>query len=102
MAAGARLWAPLRLDTDITDGRRGHAIRRFSLFASAYGMQHFEPSDVVDAVLDNHDWLYTIIRSGAEDGNVGYATYWEQAEKRAYRTRSWYTGTRQILIDALT
>ena len=101
IAAAARLWAPLRLDTDIADARRGQALRRFNLFAHAYGIQDLQPSDVVDAVLDNHDWLYTIIRSGAEGGNAGFAAYWKQMESRAGRTRSWYTDDRQQLIDAL-
>lgn len=102
VAAAARLWAPLRPDADIADARRGQALRRFTVFATAYGMRDFEPGQLVDAVSANHDWLYSIIRSGAEAGSVGYASYWEEVADRAERTRSWYTTSRQQLIDTLT
>lgn len=102
VAAGARLWAPLRMNADITDARRGRALRRFHIFASAYGMDQFEPKELVEAVQLNHDWLYSIIQSGAESGSPGLADYWHQAAERAHRTHHWYAANRQLLTDALT
>lgn len=102
VAAGARLWAPLRMDADIADARRGQSLRRFHIFAAAYGMHQFEPKELVEAVRRNHDWLYSIIQSGAESGSAGFADYWQQTAERADRTRHWYAASHQLLTDALT
>lgn len=101
MAAAARLWAPLRMDADITDNRRGQSMRRFHLFATAYGMTGVEPRELINAIELNHDWLYTVVRSGAENGNPGFADYWHQAAERVARTHRWYAANHQLLIDAL-
>lgn len=102
VAAAARLWAPLRLDADITDSRRGQSLRRFHLFATAYGMDGIEPDELIEAIELNHDWLYTIIRTGADNGNPGFADYWRQAAERVDRTREWYAANHQLLTAALT
>lgn len=102
VAAAARLWAPLRLDADITDSRCGQSLRRFHIFATAYGMDGIEPRELIDAIELNHDWLYAIIRTGAANGNPGFADYWQQAAERVDRTQRWYAANHQLLIDALT
>lgn len=75
VAAAARLWAPLRLDADVHDSRRGQVLRRFRLFADAYGLTPAERSRLVEAVVANHDWLYDVVRDGAENGHPGFADY---------------------------
>lgn len=102
VAAAVRLWAPLRLDADVHDARRGQVLRRFRLFADAYGLTPAERSRLVEAVIANHDWLYDVVRDGAENGNAGFADYWlSGARDRAARTRGWYARSAAQLRAAL-
>ena len=102
VAAAARLWAPLRLDADVADARRGRVLRRFRLFADAYGLTPAERGRLVEAVIANHDWLYDVVRDGAENGHAGFADYWlSGARDRAARTRSWYARGADRLRAAL-
>jgi hypothetical protein len=102
VATAARLWAPLRPDTDIRDARRGRALDRFRLFVDAYGLVGTDRDRMVDAVIANHDWLYDIVRRGAEDGNPGFVEYWEgNAADRSARARRWYVRNAQLLQAAL-
>ena len=102
VAAAARLWAPLRADGDIADARRGRALGRFRLFVDAYGLVGTDRALMVDAVIHNHDWLYDVVRQGAEHGNPGFAAYWwGSAAARAGRTRQWYLRNAQLLREVL-
>jgi len=101
IAAAVRLWAPLRADVDITDARKGRALERFRRMTDAYGLDQTERANIVDAIRKNHDWLYSIIRSGADHGNAGFADYWEQAAPRVDRTRHWYRKNHQLLVSTL-
>ncbi len=101
VAAAARLWAPLRRDADIDDPRRGRSLERFRIFTRAYGGPDIDAAELVEAVRLNHDWLYAIVRSGAEHGNLGYGDYWREVGERADRTRRWYATSQRLLIDAL-
>ena len=102
VAATARLWSPLRHESDVSDARRGQSLRRFSHFVTAYGMRDFDAEALVEAVRSNHDWLYSIVRAGAEEGNPGFADYWRQASARVERTRRWLVENQQVLTEALT
>ena len=102
VAAAARLWAPLRPDPDIGDPRRGRALGRLRLFVDAYGLVGADRDRLVDAVIANHDWLYDIVRRGAEDGNPGFVQYWEgSAASRSGRARQWYLRNTQLLRATL-
>jgi hypothetical protein len=102
VAAAARFWAPLRPDTDIGDARRGRALRRLQLFVDAYGLVGADRDRMVDAVIANHDWLYDIVRRGAENGNPGFVDYWEgNAADRSGRARRWYVRNTQLLRATL-
>ncbi len=102
VAAAVRLWAPLRQDADVPDARRGQALRRFRLFADAYGLTGDERAVLVDAVIANHDWLYGVVRRGAENGHAAFADYWSSgARDRAARTRHWYVRSTALLRSAL-
>lgn len=102
VAATARLWSPLRSPDDVSDARRGHELRRFSVFVAAYGPDDWGAAELVEAVGVNHDWLYAVVRAGGEAGNEGLADYWYQASARIVRTRRWLAESRQVLTDALT
>lgn len=102
VAAAARFWAPLRMDADVPDGRRGRTLARFRLFADEYGLTPAERDRLVEAVLANHDWLYQVVRAGAENGHAGFADYWlSGARDRAARTRGWYARSTALLRAAL-
>ena len=101
VAAAARLWAPLRPDGDIADARRGRALIRLRGFADAYRLGDADRALVPDAVLDNHDWCYDVVRLGAETGHAGFTAYWLDAAARANRTRHWYLGNMDLLHAAL-
>lgn len=91
VASTARLWAPLRSEADIHDARAGQALRRLRLFVDAYGVGSADRATVVEALQLSHDWIYDIVRAGAEHGNAGYAEYWQGGgSRRARRTRDWF------------
>jgi Ser/Thr protein kinase RdoA (MazF antagonist) len=102
VACAVRLWAPLRRDRDIADARRGRALDRLRLFVDAYGLAAADRVRLADAVLDNHDWSYDVVRDGARAGHPGYADYWYHAAGRAGRTRRWYLRSRDLLRRAVT
>lgn len=101
VAATARLWCPLRSDEDVDEQRRGQALRRLQVLVAAYGEQP-DPASLVRAIRLNHDWLYAIVRAGAEEGNEGFTDYWQQASGRVVRTRRWLAEHEQVLIDYLS
>jgi hypothetical protein len=103
VAAAVRLWAPLRLDADVDDVRRGHVLHRFRLFTDAYGLAPDERRQLVDAVIANHDWLYEVVQSGVRAGHAAFSDYWlGGAAARAARTRSWYVRSTTVLRRAVT
>ena len=40
----------------------------------AYGLNQTERLNIVDAIQENHDWLYSIIRSAADHGDADSLT----------------------------
>lgn len=102
IAAAARLWAPLRLDADIADARRGKALQRFRTFVEACGVTEEERALLVPAVVQNHDWSYDIVRAGVETGHEAFGDYWATgAADRAERTRAWYQRDAAVLDATL-
>jgi len=101
VAGAARLWSPLMADNDIGDARRGRTLGRFKSFVDSCGADALDPERLVDAVLLNHDWLYGIVQSGAEQGNRGFRDHWQQRAERVERTRRWYELNRQALLSAV-
>jgi hypothetical protein len=101
VAAAARLWAPLRPDTDIDDARRGRALHRFRTFVDTYGLVGTDRARVAEAVIHNHDWCYDVVRRGASSGHAGFRQYWSDAAARADRTRAWYVRHANLLRAAL-
>ena len=90
VALAARLWVPLRADTDVADLRRGQREHRLRLFVDAYGLPEADRRRLVDAALETHHWCYSIVRAGAERGVPGYVRYWDvAAQQRAERQQRW-------------
>ena len=101
VACAVRLWSPLRSDIFITDERRGQTLSRLRTFVQAYGSRDLDPELLIRAVGANHDWLYAVIEDGAQDGNPGYADYWQEHHDRVAATRLWYRTEHDRLVGAL-
>lgn len=103
VAIAARLWAPLRSPSDITDQRRRDFLRRFRLFVDACGLSASERDAVVDAVVECHNWCYDTVQAGALRGQAGYVGYWTpSAQVRDQRGRRWLASHIDLLRAALT
>jgi hypothetical protein len=90
LACSARLWAPLRDDSDSPTEVRSRSMDRLALFADAYGASADERAGMVDAMVQCHDWCYTIVRQAVASGHEAFGLYWCQGGKpRAERTRRW-------------
>jgi len=90
VAAAARFWSPLRGAEDVGDLRRGRSLERLGTFLQAYGRELIDPDGLVLAVLQNHEWLYDVVREGAAGGNASFGEYWARgAAVRAERSREW-------------
>jgi hypothetical protein len=102
IAGAARLWAPLRPECYVDEGRRDRSLARFRLFVDAYGPTATEREAVVEAVRRNHEWSYDIVGTAAAHGHAGFADYWGSgARERAARTYEWYLENEDLLRDAL-
>jgi Phosphotransferase enzyme family len=102
VAATARLWAPLRAPSDITDSRRFHELSRLRILVDAYGLDETGRAELLDAVLESHEWMCDIVRDGAVSGVPGFADYWTpEAEERNLRARSWLRRNADAVAEAL-
>lgn len=102
VACAARLWAPLRPETDIDDTRRGRAVARFRLFADSYGLARADRERLVAAVRENQRWCYDIVGTAAANGHAGFSEYCAGgAMERAARTQQWYLDDGDVLRQAL-
>jgi len=102
VACAARLWAPLRPERYIDDGRCGRGIERFRLFVDSYGLDRGDRETLVPAIVQNHQWLYDIVGTAAAHGHAGFFEYWAGgAMERAERTNRWYLDNADLLREAL-
>jgi hypothetical protein len=102
VAAGARLWAPLRPDADIGDTRRGHSLERLRWFVDAYGLDEPDRELVADAVQPNHIWCYDNVRRHAEAGHRGFSAFWQGGgADLAVRVQDWFAGHHAEIRRAL-
>ena len=104
VACAARLWAPLREERDVPAPLRGRSLARLRLFADAYGLEQRDRSQVVDAMVEAHDWCYRIVRTAVRRGHGPFERMWlEGGEQRADRTRAWLAAhgpeMRGVLVD---
>jgi hypothetical protein len=102
VAAAARLWAPLRAPSDVTDVRRGHELRRMRLLVDAYGLDDAGRAAFLPALRDSHRWMSEIVRDGAARGVPGFVEYWTpEAQQRAGRARAWFDSAAEEITNAL-
>jgi hypothetical protein len=102
VACAARLWAPLRPDRHVHDGRRGQVLARLRLFVDGYGLGDADRDRLVAAVRANHEWCYDVIGTAAADGHAGFSEYLAAgAGVRAEQVRAWYDEAADVLAAAL-
>jgi hypothetical protein len=92
LALTARLWCPLRNDSDINDSRRGRTLDRLALLLDAYGASPAERGCIVEAIIDSHDWCYQLVRAQVVNRHPAFTQHWltDGAAQRARRTTHWY------------
>lgn len=81
VGCAARLWAPLRPDTYITDARHGRAFQRLRLFVDSYGLEHAERSRILSTVKQNQQWFFQLVERHIAAGHTAFMRY-KKAETR--------------------
>jgi Phosphotransferase enzyme family len=90
LACTARLWAPLRAQRDTPSRVRRRSLARLALFADAYGAPSDTRAELIEAIVDTHDWCYAIVRRAVAAGHEAFGLSWRGGGKpRADRTRRW-------------
>ena len=90
VACAARLWAPLRDESDVPGQLRGRSLARLRTFVDAYGLPKPDRERVVDAAVHTHDWCYDIVREAVAGGHETFGGIWRHGGRlRADRTRDW-------------
>lgn len=89
LASAACFWAPMLDPADVHDDRRGRPRERLAVLCDGYGADAALRAAVVAALLDAHDWIYAVIRAGAEAGHPGFARSWRERKDTAARGRAW-------------
>jgi hypothetical protein len=90
VACTARLWAPLRARCDAPAQVRSRSLARLALFADAYGVPSAARGELIEAMVDAHDWCYEIVRGAVAAGHEAFGLYWREGGRpRAERTRRW-------------
>ena len=102
LACSARLWAPLRERCDTPGQVRRRSLARLALFADAYGVSNETRAEVIEAMVDSHDWCYDIVRGAVAAGHEAFGLYWRGGGKpRAERTRRWLANHAPQMRSAL-
>jgi hypothetical protein len=90
LACAARLWAPLRHDGDAPTWPTHRSLTRLTLFANAYGATNDQRTGIVEALVECHNWCYTIVQDAVADGHTAFGSNWNRGGRaRAERTRHW-------------
>jgi hypothetical protein len=90
LACSARLWVPLRAHHDAPTALVDRSLTRLGLFADAYGASTDERAGLVDAIVECHDWCYTIVQTAVANGHEAFGLNWNGGgQPRAERTRHW-------------
>lgn len=99
-AAAARSLVPLQEEADVTDARHGRAVERFRIFLDASGLPRAQRQDVVNALVANHDWTYSIVAEAAATGHAGFVDHWRTVAAPAARARLWCRKHHRDLLAA--
>lgn len=97
LATVLRCWAPLVADVDLplplrvgaTGGMDDVRFRRAAMLLDGYGLGSTERRNVVEALIDNHDWTYRIVTDAVDDGHAGFNDYWDTVALQTGRAREW-------------
>ncbi len=69
---------------------RRRSLARLALFADAYGAERGTRAELIEAIVDTHDWCYEIVRHAVAAGHEAFGLSWAGGGKpRADRTRRW-------------
>lgn len=93
LASAACFWVPLLDPDDVDDTRAGRFRERFAVLCDGYGADRALREQVRAAALDAHDWIYRVIREGAEAGHPGFLRSWRERRGAAERGRRWIQRT---------
>lgn len=97
-----RLGAPLRPDVHISDARRHRKFERFRLFADSYSIDDSDRVKVAEAVGQNYEWFYNLIKTSAASGHAAFAELWSvKTRPRAGLTGRWHAENKPILRNML-
>jgi Phosphotransferase enzyme family len=90
LACTVRLWAPLRAQRDTPARVRRRSLERLALFVDAYGAPSDTRAELIEAIVDSHDWCYAIVRRAVAAGHEAFGLSWcGGGRPRADRTRRW-------------
>lgn len=90
LACCGRLWAPLRADQDLPGAVHRGALTRLRRFADGYGATDAERTTMVKAMVDAHDWCYSIVDRAVARGHKAFGLYWwNGGQPKAERTREY-------------
>jgi hypothetical protein len=102
VACAVRHWAPLRETRDAPELVRGRWLARLRIFADAYGLKERDRSRLADAVLQEHDWSYDVVRRAVRSGHEAFARMFAAGgEQRSDRAREWIVAHQQEIRGAL-
>jgi Phosphotransferase enzyme family len=102
LACTARLWAPLRAERDTPAQVRRRSLARLALLADAYGVPSKTRAELIEAIVDAHDWCYAIVRGAVAAGHEAFGLSWCGGGKpRADRTRRWLASHAPEMRSAL-
>lgn len=93
LASAACFWVPMLDPADVDEPRAGRFVERFAVLCDGYGASHDLRERVRAAALDAHDWIYRVIREGAEAGHPGFVRSWRTRRDAAERGRAWIQRT---------
>ena len=93
LASTACFWVPMLDPVDVDDPRSGRFVERFTVLCDGYDASPALRERVRSAALDAHDWIYRVIREGAEAGHPGFVRSWRTRREAAERGRAWIQRT---------
>lgn len=93
LASAACFWVPMLDPADVSDPRSGRFVERFAVLCEGYGADDALQQRIRAAALDAHDWIYRVIREGAEAGHPGFIRSWRARRGAAERGRAWIQRT---------
>jgi hypothetical protein len=104
VACAARLWAPLRDESDVSSELRGRAVERLAVhLRGRLRSVGARPSRVVDALVPSHVWGYDVVYAAVTRGHEAFGHMWRNGGRgRAMRGRRWIAAHDAALREAVS